>query len=247
MAKIEVKQNFDWYATKKKLVVFMPNFNGKALTEFSIERLSTVSEFKNWMIIIGNDNVDDNWDHLCTKNVGYFTLFHDDKSPRNGAFIRNYFIKRCQSEFILQKDGEVVIEGDAIFNAIQNCDFKTGWRAGYIGVLTQDQTSDFMQSKILSGVNYREIEPVIPGCISSAKNYLLRRDGKVNFISYFHYAFCVSTPYLQSMHGYDEDYKNYGWEDVDMYLRLSAMNVSIVPDYTCYAFHLNHKSHPSSY
>jgi len=241
---IEIKQNFDWSATDKKLVIFMPNYNGKYLTEASIQRIQTAVDYQHWMILIGNDNVDDNWDHLRTNNVASITLLRDDKQPRNGAFIRNYVIKRCRSEYLLQKDGEVCIEGDFIHNAIEQCSGDLGWRPGYAVALNQVQTLEY-----LAGCNSaldpicHEIEPVRP-CVdvNLVKEYLLRRNGQVNFISYYHYAYCVRTKLLQDVRGYDEEYRHYGWEDVDMYLRLGALGIEIKPDYNCYAVHLNHRS-----
>lgn len=243
---MKVIQNFDWSATKKKLVVFMPNYNGKRLTELSIQRIQTVCPTDRWMIIIGNDNVEDDWEHLRTNNVASITLLRDNKEPRNGAFIRNYVIKRCESDFFLQKDGEVVIEGDFIFNAIHQCDtvHEIGWRPGHAVALSVMDTGLYLEGKSpnLDEMGL-EIEPVA-ACpyLERVKDYLLRRNGRVNFISYYHYAYCVSTMWLKTMHGYDEDYRYYGWEDVDMYLRLAERGVKIVPDYSCYAIHLYHPS-----
>jgi len=244
---ITVKQNFDWSATDKELVIFMPNYNGRHLTEASIQRIQTAVEHKHWMVLIGNDNVEDEWNHLRTQNVASITLLRDDKQPRNGAFIRNYVIKRCQSRLFLQKDGEVCIEGDFIHNALDYClgIMDVGWRPGYAVALNGLQTENYLNGRLgvpLEQIS-REIEPVVP-CMDAkiVKDYLLRRNGQVNFISYYHYAYCVKTEWLRMMNGYDESYRYYGWEDVDMYLRLSALGVEIQPDYNCYAVHLNHPS-----
>ena len=241
---MKVIQNFDWSSTEKKLVIFMPNYNGKRLTEFSIQRIQTAVPTDQWMIIVGNDNVDDDWEHLRTRNVASITLLRDDKNPRNGAYIRNYVIKRCLSQRFLQKDGEVVIEGDFIFNAIQQCHDNHGWRPGHAVALSVTDTGLYLdgRSSNLDSIS-REIEPVVP-CpdLNRTKEFLLRRNGQVNFISYYHYAYCVPTVWLQSMRGYDEDYRYYGWEDVDMYLRLAERGVKITPDYQSYAVHLYHAS-----
>lgn len=241
---MKVIQNFDWSATEKKLVIFMPNYNGKRLTEQSILRMQTTIPTDQWMILIGNDNVDDDWDHLRTQNVASITLLRDNKEPRNGAFIRNYVIKRCRSVLFLQKDGEVVIEGDFIHSCIRQCHDEFGWRPGYAVALSVMDTGSYLDGRPVDlGQLSREIEPVV-SCpdLSLVKEYLLRRNGQVNFISYYHYAYCVETAWLQTMHGYDEDFKYYGWEDVDMYLRLAERGVKIFPDYKCYAVHLYHPS-----
>ncbi len=241
---MKVIQNFDWSATEKKLVIFCPNYNGKRLTEHTIQRIQTAVPTDQWMVIVGNDNVDDDWDHLRTSNVASITLIRDNKEPRNGAFIRNYVLKRCRSELFLQKDGEVVIEGDFIFDTIHQCHDEFGWRPGHAVALSAMETSCYLDGKCpnLDQVGY-QVEPVV-ACpdLERTKRYLLRRNGQLNFISYYHYAYCVRTMWLQTMRGYDEDYRYYGWEDVDMYLRLADRGVKIFPDYNCYAVHLYHAS-----
>lgn len=243
---MKVVQNFDWSATEKKLVIFCPNYNGKSLTELSIQKIQTVVPTDDWVVIIGNDNVEDSWEHLRIQNVASITLLREEKEPRNGAFIRNYVIKRCRSALFLQKDGEVVIEGDFIFGAISKClgRRRMGWRPGHAVALSVADTAAYLTGRFpnLDQIS-RVIEPVVP-CpdLEKVKQYLLQRNGQVNFASYYHYAYCVSTEVLQKMHGYDEDYKFYGWEDVDVYLRLAAKGVKICPDHSCYAVHLNHPS-----
>ena len=118
-SKIKVESNFDWTETRgKKLVVFMPNFHGNEFTEFSIRQIRTKVDPKDYLIIVGNDNFKKNWDHLRDKNVRYFGLLREDTNSRNSCYIRNYFLKRCESENVLYKDGEVVLLGDFIYNAI---------------------------------------------------------------------------------------------------------------------------------
>jgi hypothetical protein len=245
MAKLlNIKKNFEWSLTKRKLVLFMPNYNGKRLTEASIRRIQTALPRKHWLIIIGNDNVDDNWDHLRDLNVVWFSLFHDTGAPRNGSFIRNYAIKRCNSELFMQKDGEVVLEGDAIHHAVIFCSDELGWRAGKICVLTSPQTETYLKAGNLDalGAEVKLIEPVVPGSLNRVRDYLLIRDGRVNFTSFFHYAYCVPTDVLKDIRGYDERYKFYGFEDTDCYLRLARHGMFLSPDYECYAIHLNHSS-----
>lgn len=244
---IQVKQNFSWADTDKKLVIFMPNYNGKRLTEASIRRIQTAVEHQHWMIIIGNDNVDDNWDHLRTQNVASITILRDDKRPRNGAFIRNYVIKRCQSRLFLQKDGEVCIEGDFIYGALEYCFGLSdrGWRPGHAVALTEANTNIYATGGIVEHLELMShlVEPVVPCTdLEMVKRYLIQQNGRVNFISYYHYAYCVPLHRLRALNGYDEDYKFYGWEDVDMYLRLASLGVQIQPDYNCYAIHLSHPS-----
>jgi hypothetical protein len=126
---IGVKSNFDWKETNRKLVIFIPNYGRGKLAEFSIKNIKTNIPREDWVIIIGNDNIEENFDHLFDDNVRYFTLFAGNSKQRNGCFIRNYALSRCQSENMLQKDPEVVITGDFIKSVI---DRNVGWRPGNI-------------------------------------------------------------------------------------------------------------------
>lgn len=214
-----IEKNFDWDITNRKLVIFMPNYNGRALTAYTISKIQTSVPDKDWIIIVGNDNVDDEFDF---PNVYYFNIRRDTKEPRNGGFIRNYFIKNCKSDLILQKDGEVLLEGDFIKNAIDNVK-EDAWRPKIIYVLDGDQTT-----KLLN--NYKiEVSPtyvVNPPYIST----------------YFHYAYCIQTNILQYLHGYDENYKYWGYEDTDLFDRLLTINKIIKPDPEISATHLSHHS-----
>ena len=240
---VTVTQNFDWADTKRKLVVFLPNHNGKEFTEFSIQQIRTTRAVEDYLIIVGNDGVNDDFSHLATQNVAFFTLRGSQKYPRNGAFIRNYAIKRCQSELFFQKDGEVVIEGDFIQHSI---DQHGSWRAGNIVVLKAEQTEIYLREKQLSSVkdvHFYIVPPVMPSQdLNTTKKYILDLDGQVSFISYFHYAYCTRTKLLQDLGGYDEHFTDFGWEDVDMYFRLVYAQEFLKPDYSCYAIHPKHAS-----
>jgi hypothetical protein len=242
MAKLlEVKQNFDWEETQdKKLVVFMPNHAHSQLTEFAIQQIRTRVDKKDYLLVIGNDNVDYNWDHLCNLNVRSFTLIHDNEGPRNGAFIRNYFLKRNKSEITMQKDGEVIVTNDFIYRVI-NC--HTPWRAGKIWVVPEHRTKDMLE--VTGGVNWtlehmpmtHLVTPMIAENAYHAKEIIALADGKVNPSTYFHYAYAAPTKVLQNIGGYDEDYKTYGWEDADMFCRLYHMGTYLTPDAGCAAVH----------
>ncbi len=247
MSEVKIRKNFGWGITERKMILFMPNYKNSELTEYSIRRISTVLEPKDWAIIIGNDNVHKDWSFLRDieglNQTYFFTLEHDGPSPRNGAFIRNYFIKRCRSEFLFQKDGEVVIEGDFLFNAHQTCFSDMLWRAGNIAVLNANDTKTYQERHTLLGLEptiEKRIEPVFPCSAFELKQHLLYMNGRVNFTSFFHYGFCARTKLLQDMHGYDEDFLYYGFEDSDLFCRIVAKGKKFKPDYGCYAIHQWH-------
>ncbi|MCK9288707.1 MAG: hypothetical protein M0P29_14215, partial [Sphaerochaetaceae bacterium] len=76
MAKLlDVKANFDWAETRgKKLVVFMPHYSNPQFTRFSLEQIRTQVDPKDYLIIVGNDNVEENWGGFYDQNVRSFTL-----------------------------------------------------------------------------------------------------------------------------------------------------------------------------
>lgn len=238
---LDVKSNFDWAETRgKKLVIFCPNYKYSKLTEYSIENIKTKVDPSEWLIIIGNDNIDNNWNHLRNKNVRYFTLLHDHDGPRNGAFIRNYCIRRCQSDKLLQKDGEVIITGDFIYRAIY---FRAGWRAGRVFVLPESVTKTMYEST--GGIGWvldnipptKIIEPMVADNAYHAKEIIALADGQVNPSTYFHYAYACFTRTIQEMGGYDERFRYYGFEDSDIFCRLYHLSIQLCPDYGCAAIH----------
>lgn len=245
---VTVSQNFDWAETERKLVVFMPNHKVKEFVEFSISMIQTVLPDNDWLIVIGNDNCDDDFSHLYSKNVRFFTL-HTKDEYRNGCFIRNYAIKRCRSNLFFQKDGEVVILGD-FMNQFAGLRYPA-WRCGFIFVLNDRKTKELMSGDIPDPNKWgltctRKAQLFIPEYPEEARDIIADADGKANYSTYFHYGFGVETEVLQSMHGYDEDICKYGWEDSDMICRLIAMGIHLVPDYTCAAVHPNHPRHISN-
>jgi hypothetical protein len=236
---IEYTANFDWDETKgKKLVVFMPNYKFSHLTEFTISQIRTKVDPNKWIIIVGNDGVDVNWDHLKDKGVRYFTLKRGVNERRNPSFIRNFAIKRCQSEHFFVKDGEVVVLGDFIYNAIN---FHFPWKAGRISVLNEKQTAEYMANPESFQFPLTKItEMMVAQDATQVKATILEADGKVNPSTYFSYAYSIRLDALKEIRGYDEDYTDSDWEDSDIFCRLFHMKHFLVPDYTCMAVHLYH-------
>lgn len=125
-------------------VLFIPNHGRGDLVRFSIENIKTYIPNDRWLIIVGNDNVNEDFSDIADRNVRYFTIDVGSPSERSGSFIRNYFIKRCNARIIIQKDPEVIIVGDFISNIIRS---GCGWRPGHI--IKVD--SDFVTNTILHG------------------------------------------------------------------------------------------------
>jgi hypothetical protein len=62
-----------------------------------------------------------------------------------------------------------------------------------------------------------------------------------------HWGFSAPTQLLQSLRGYDEDFKKYGYEDTDLYKRLLFCNGSIIASKDMVALHHPHPIEPSVY
>jgi len=237
---LKITQNFDWSITKRKLCIFIPNYGKKESLEFSISQIRTRMPKDDWVVIIGNDGIDIDFSHLQSQNVYYFTLHRQSNDSRNGGFIRNYAIKRCQSEFFFQKDPEIVLLGDFIGNI---CTSEEPWRAGNIYVLDEKLSAELMLEKNFDILKYSaclKMDPVKVLDANYAKCVVLAEDGRVNFSSYFHYAYAVKTEVLFNLRGYDEQYLYYGYEDSDMFCRLVQIKQHLVPDYDVTAIHLYH-------
>lgn len=243
---IEETRNFDWGETRRKLCIFMPHFHCPEFTEFSIRQIVTQVDTKDYIIIIGNDNVPHNWDHLKPLNVKFFTLIREGVpagTPRNGCFIRNYALARMQCERYVMKDAEVCVFGDFIYNALH---FRTGWRPGTVYSLTVKETREFVAE---SNPGPWIIEKCTPKMHAphpvfenayQLKQMLLDADGKINPTTYFHYAYGMDLPPVVQMNGYDEEYTSYGWEDTDLNCRLFAQNIVICPDESTIVVHPHH-------
>jgi len=240
---MNITANFDWSITQRKLCIFIPNFGKTEQLDFAISQIKTRVPKKDWIVIIGNDGIDIDFNYMKSSNVRYFTL-HRDPVSRNGGFIRNYFIKRCQSEKLLQKDPEIVLQGDFIYQVIRS---EASWRAGNVYVLDRAMTSELIAEKDFGILKYSaciKIDPVQVMDSKHAKYLIAGENGRVNFSSYFHYAYAIKTKILQKMQGYDERYTHYGYEDSDMFCRLLQLKHYLVPDYATTAIHLYHDRDP---
>jgi hypothetical protein len=260
MNKVKVISNFDWSITNKKLVIFIPNYNRPQYVEFGIRNLVTSIPRNDWIIIIGNDNIHYDFDHLKRFNAYYFSLLTGNSKPRNSCRIRNYAIKRCMSDIFFQKDPEVIVVGDFIKECIK---YGKGWKTGFVIMASNNLSRLILRNGMqevdkllfkdpinptrlivekLDDGTYRSI--VDPGQLfdpQSIKDVVFNTRGGWNESTCFAYALGIETKILKEISGYDEDYTNYGYEDPDMFCRLMFMKYGLIPDYTCTSVHLNHQ------
>jgi GT2 family glycosyltransferase len=218
----------DWSLTERKLVLFIPNYGRKRYLKSCLSSLTqTRVPPEEWLVLVGNDGLDEPMDDLAEEfNLAWFTLPRKNPSlSRNGAFIRNYVIKRCRSEFLFQKDPEVALVPDKpdydIIERMTDIKSMKIWRNG------RPFDLEFSEEYVLAGhpVDGRFIPGVIPpppGLVAA------------------HWGFCMRTEDLRSIRGYDERFTKYGPEDVDLFRRLMRLGFSFRYDPHVYALHIHH-------
>jgi GT2 family glycosyltransferase len=219
---------FDWSLTERKLVLFIPNFGRKRYLKSCLSSLAQTRVPRDkWLVLVGNDGLDEPMDDLAEEfNLAWFTLPRGNPVvSRNGAFIRNYVIKRCRSEFLFQKDPEVaLVPDDPEYDLIERMtDIKPMkiWRNG------RPFDLEFSEEYVLGGfpVDERFIPKAIPpppGLVAA------------------HWGFCIRTEDLRSIRGYDERFTKYGPEDVDLFRRLMRLGFTFRYDPHAYALHVHH-------
>jgi hypothetical protein len=220
--------NFDWDLTEKDLCIFIPNYN----RNFYINKLMHQfykNDLHDYVVIIGNDCRDDiSLDVKGLKNVYSFEFDRSNYVARNGAFIRNYFIKRCRSKVLLQKDPETLIgsKNDWISEAIAYCKENKGiWRPRYTSSLSVEQTN-----YILFGDE----------CGQSIKWLDMVDRGYERM----HFCYAIQTKILQEVRGYNQDFIVYGPEDRDMYRRLMNYKCTVGYSTDTKVAHLFHQVDP---
>ncbi len=234
-----VTQNFTWEMTKRKICVFMPSYHHEKYTRCSLKNIKTSLPKDDYIIIIGCDGNNQDYFGMEDQNVYFFHINRLDKSVRNSCYVRNFALKRCQSEHFFQKDGDVVVIGDFIKNCVS---WGRPWRAGNIYVLDEQQTEKYLLDNKLIFLDNptKVIEKIYPQTVQEVHDIITKAQGRVNMSTYFQYAFCAETKVMQNIGGYDEDYTYYGYEDSDIFCRLYGIQHRLWPDYDCSAIHLCH-------
>ena len=231
---MHIRQTFDWLDTKKKLAIFIPNRGRAQYIIDNIGQFATQASMKDYIIVVGNDGDSEIeiWRKYFKKypdleRVINFLNFYHNLPERNGGFIRNYFIKRCQSEYIFQKDPETVLKYNWPY-----LDDKMDW----IKNLCEDgNTFDF----------YRPMYTIDVGSDLKPKDFTAATS---RFLYRHHWGFAARTKILQELRGYDEKFKGYGYEDTDLIERIYSgidarqyHEIEIDPFLICY-----HIPHPVS-
>lgn len=220
------EKNFDWNITNKRLVIFCPNWGRGQWLRHTVRTIDTEIPKDEWLILVCNDGIHEDLSDLEKYNVKYFTFERENKSERNGCFIRNYVIKRLQSHRVFIKDPEIIIRGDFIKEVLE-CNREFYRLGGYAYKVNEKATFMYMQGKysIQDCLNNSSKTPILPGQHMN-----------------MHYGYSMITKLLQDMNGYDEDFSiSPYYEDQDIFYRFLAMGIFPFMSNNCYPIHLWHE------
>ena len=219
-------ENFNWSITDRKLVIFMPNFGRGEYVRKTVQTIITAIPKENWIVVVINDRIHEDFSDLEKNDNTVYLTFGPERSKegRGDAFMRNIIIKHCQSEWLFQKDPEIVIQHDFIKHILE-CPTDMYRLSGPARKVKRGTTQKFLQDKA-----------TIEECFQDSDSYPINK----NQFVYFHFGFAVKTSILKGMRGYDEDYKKMYCADKDLYVRLMASEVRPTFDDQCKPIHLWH-------
>ncbi len=219
-----LQSDFDWGITKRRLVVFIPNFGRKHLLAPTLERFKTTVPNDQWIFLVVNDGKHEDLSDLERHNLVWFTFKRDPAVERNGCMIRNYVLRRIESELISTRDPEIFIDGPFIEKAIEHDD--TIWRPCDMTEIAKSATQAIINN---------------PHTDLRKKPKEFHWKAVATRHEAFHAGVTLSVHRLMEMGGYDEQYRyGYGHEDVDLWRRLLATKVPLVIDKEVTTFHVWH-------
>jgi hypothetical protein len=213
------QNNFDWSVTKKDLSIFIPNYGRGQYIRNLLDQFATKASIRDYSIVIGNDGIHEDFSDLADRNIFYFTLERENTNPRNGCFIRNFFIKRCKSHKIFQKDPETEIRPNTGYD----------WINEYI---------NYVDNSLFIRPSYTLDLGTIPHKIENVYANVPHR---------VHWGFLSSVERLQYIRGYDQDFTQYGYEDTDLYYRLQYCCGDFKLDKNLLVIHHPHPIDPNVY
>jgi len=217
-------KDFDWSITNRELVLLVPNFGrGRYIRKVIDSLTATCIEKSQWIILIINDAIHEDFSDLADKNVAYFTVDRIDKYERGDAFMRNICIKYSQSKMIAQKDPEIFYTNDFIDGCFDNQGVL--YRCGGSSYLAKEHDTN----EYLSGNIDKD------RLIKNADRYPITE----KFV-YWHFGHCAPIESFRNLNGYDEDFKYYGYVDTDMWDRLMKSGLKQRIDSACSPVHLWH-------
>lgn len=225
---------FDWDLTDRKVMLLVPNYGRKKLLSPTIKHLETSLAKKDWGVLIANDGLVDDFSDIESDNIFCINYRRPNpEKPRNGLFIRNYCLRRMQSELVFQKDPEIIIHGDFFLRAVMS--EADAFRPRKIIRLSQSESKAYRSNQKFPK------DPPVHDIRKHAKADFTKTnliDSKLAY--FFHYLYGIRLNILKSIRGYDEDFKQFGKEDKDLFGRLTHMNLNWYVDELTVAYHMHH-------
>ncbi len=220
-------REFDWSLTERKVVVFSPNWGRGDYIRHTTRMIKTCVPKKDWIVLVANDGIHDDLSDLESDNVVYFTFDRENKSERNGCFIRNFVIKRVRSQFLFSKDPEIIVAGSDFISNILTCGHRFYRLGSPACKVSEHVTKEYMAGKAN-----------LDRCIQNSRTTSVQ----ANQHQIMHFGYSMLVNILQNMHGYDEDYSNSPYcEDRDIFYRFRAQRLNPFVDQHCFPVHLWHE------
>jgi len=228
------QHTFDWSVTKRKLVLFIPCFGRLQYLKTTLKRFKTSANNKDWCILVANDGIHQDLTSLERDYNLYWFTFERDPVERNGVLVRNFVIKRIQSEYLACRDPEIFLEhstGKDYISRLLDLEGDVVYRPKYYTELKEHETQKIIRN---------------PKNIDLTKLDVLRKwVVRNNEYQGFHWGMCCRTHRLKKMKGYDEDFADsFGWEDVHLLKRLQKDNVKFIIDDQMTGYHVWHCRKP---
>lgn len=251
----------DWSLTERRIVMLVPNFGRGHLFRAAFEHFWTRLPSDQYLVLVANDGIDEHFGDLTDRNVAFLTLRRGEASPRNGAKLRNAIIKRCRSEWIFQRDPEILFGEDVLTRCVDSP--ASAYRVGQISLMDRATTdlhcscisraADAVCASRLERNRTVHTTPCLPQTpiaqidlppAPPLLNTLVWRRVDPNASTFLHFGFGAKTSLLQSIRGYDEAFTHYGYEDVDLFERLRELGELPHADTEARAAHLWHEPLP---
>lgn len=221
------QNSFNWSITDRKVILYIPNFGRKKYLIPTLKRMKTTLPRDQWIILVVNDGIHEDMSDLSDFNLTYFT-FERGQNPkeRNGCMVRNYILKRLQSQIVATRDPEIFVEGSDYLSSIADLKENQVYRPCEMVELTEPDTVKLFNDPFLDLPNLRT------RCVHRVTTHNYRA---------FHAGFAMHTKKLVDLGGYEEEFaSNYGYEDVNLLERVIAAKMDFVIDPNVKTYHTFH-------
>lgn len=195
--------------------IIIPTYNRANIIKKTIERLSdqTYPFNKYEVIIVDDGSVDNTKDIVKSMKVPYILkYFRQEKKGASAA--RNYGIKKARGEIIIFIDSDISVN----------------------------------QNFIEEHINYHQQKDniIVRGTVINTENIdnLNTKKMKLTDISYAFFATgnaSIRKEYLLKVGLFDEDFKEYGWEDLELGVRLKKQGLKVITNKKAVGYHYRKK------